>query len=134
MTNHSAISIGSARSRAWIPTLLRDTRLVVWTITIDLTFRFAFDVGIAQVIWRTSTGCRRASVLTTSIQTARIWIASIFFNHRFNWFVITPYEWITNQIVGTRTDGIVVGNIAFGTDSTSTYARIATLEIDTSLI
>lgn len=117
MINHIADGVNSARSDAWIGTVL-----------IHAGSSWA-TVGIGDAFW---VGAGRLSVNDSAVTVGAAWIGQARVNRL--WWTLALVEWITNHILGAAADWAVVVHVADGLIAANAWARINALQVGASLV
>jgi hypothetical protein len=130
MTNHLTQSIGTAHSGTRILTLLIYTGLVQSTIRILETFRLAIW-WFTKVSWLAITHWSWTKHCAYGVRST--WVRHAGSNRWWFPYWLTSTEWVSFVTIKTSTHCSMNCHPALSIESTSTWTRISTFLIDTSL-
>jgi hypothetical protein len=127
MIGHVTFSIESTHSWTWVFTVLVYTGLVSWALRIGDTFRFTFNVGIANIVPDALASSSIAIFKTLSISSTRRWVAWFDdFYWSFSSCPLTARKWISSVSRITNTKWSMISDFAMSISSTQPRTWIHT--------
>lgn len=131
MAHYNAIGIYTTRSRTWIYTFVSDAGLIRGAIRVNNTLRSAIR-WLSNIVVYASAVSFTIPFKALCVGTTRWWIARIYWFRQCCYNIVTTFEWVPSLSCIATAYWTVINNFTSCWQTTSIYAWIDTVLIDTS--